>query len=128
MPLLKKIIKENERIGIILGCAITGSFIARAKHGWLGNTMIWGLYTIFEAINAEKWLWPIFGCKVGQSVQIGMKLQLDVWHHLLDLYTKFQIDNSIHVEKKARKSSKNPKRTKIIAKIPKIWFFQKNGT
>ena len=37
---------------------------------------IWGLYIIFEAVNADKWLWPIFGCKVGQSVQIGMKLKL----------------------------------------------------
>ena len=32
-----------------------------------------------EAVNADKWLWPIFGCKVGQSVQIGMKLKLDVY-------------------------------------------------
>ena len=39
---------------------------------------IWGLYIIFKAMNADKWLWPIFGCKVGQSVQIGMKLELDV--------------------------------------------------
>ena len=33
---------------------------------------------IFKAMNADKWLWPIFGCKVGQSVPIGMKLKLDV--------------------------------------------------
>ena len=33
---------------------------------------------IFKAINADKWLWPIFGCKVGQSAPIGMKLDLDV--------------------------------------------------
>ena len=33
-----------------------------------------------------------FGCKVGQSVPIGMKLKLDVWHHILNVYTKFQID------------------------------------
>ena len=39
---------------------------------------IWGLYMIFKAINADKWLWPISGCKVGQSVPIGMKLELDV--------------------------------------------------
>ena len=43
-------------------------------------------------MNADKWLWPIFGCKVGQSVQIGMKLKLDVWHHPLDVYAKFQTD------------------------------------
>ena len=28
-----------------------------------------------------------------------MKLKLDVWRHLLDVYTKFQIDISKHVEK-----------------------------
>ena len=33
---------------------------------------------IFKAMNADKWLWPIFGCKVGQGVPIGMKLELDV--------------------------------------------------
>ena len=47
-----------------------------------------------KAMNADKWLWPIFGCKVGQSVQIGMKLELDVWHHPLDVYAKFQTDIS----------------------------------
>ena len=39
---------------------------------------IWGFYMIFKAMNADKWLWPIFDCKVGQSVPIGMKLELDV--------------------------------------------------
>ena len=32
----------------------------------------------FKAMNADKWLWPIFGCKVDQSFPIGMKLELDV--------------------------------------------------
>ena len=54
-------------------------------------------------MNADKWLWTIFGCEVGQSVQIGMKLELDMWHHLLDVYTKFQTDISKHVQKKAGK-------------------------
>ena len=48
--------------------------------------------------------WPIFGCKVGQNVQIGMKLELDVWHHPLDVYTKFQTDISQHIQKKTRKT------------------------
>ena len=61
---------------------------------------------MFEAINAEKWLWPIFGCKVGQSVLIGMKLELDVWRYLLNVYTMFQIDISKHVEKKLGKLCK----------------------
>ena len=45
----------------------------------------------------------IFGCKVGQSVLIGIKLELDVWYHLLDVYTKFQFDVSKHVETKPGK-------------------------
>ena len=40
-----------------------------------------------------------FGCKVGQSVSIGMKLKLDVWHYVLNVYIKFQFDISKHVEK-----------------------------
>ena len=64
---------------------------------------IWGLYIIFKAMNADKWLWPIFGCKVGQSVQIGMKLKLDVWHHPLNVFAKFQTDISQHVQKKSGK-------------------------
>ena len=28
-----------------------------------------------------------------------MKLKLDMWHHLLNVYTKFQIDISKHVQK-----------------------------
>ena len=60
---------------------------------------IWGLYIIFKATNADKWLWPILGCEVGQSVQIGMKLELDAWHHPLDVYAKFQTDISQHVQK-----------------------------
>ena len=54
-------------------------------------------------MNADKWLWPIFGCKVGQSVQIGMKLKLDVWHHPQDVYAKFETDISQHVQKKSGK-------------------------
>ena len=54
----------------------------------------------FKAMNADKWLWPVFDCKAGQGVQIGMKLELDVWHHPLDVYAKFQTDISQHVQKK----------------------------
>ena len=49
------------------------------------------------------WLWKFFGCKVGHSVQIGMKLELDVWHHPLDVYAKFQTDVLKHVQKKSWK-------------------------
>ena len=54
-------------------------------------------------MNADKWLWPTFGSKVGQSVQIAMKLELDVWHHPLYVYAKFQTDISKHVQKKSGK-------------------------
>ena len=57
-------------------------------------------------MNEEKWLWPIFVCKVGQSVPTGMKLDLDVLHYLLYVYTMFQIDISKYVEKKPGKLGK----------------------
>ena len=60
---------------------------------------IWRLYIIFEAINEENLLWLILGCKADQGDPTVMELQLDVWHCLLDVYTKFQIDISKHVEK-----------------------------
>ena len=41
--------------------------------------------------------------RVGQSVQIGMKLELGVWHHPLHVYAKFQTDISQHVQKKSGK-------------------------
>ena len=87
---------------------------------------IWGLYVIFKAMYADKWLWPSFGCKVGQSVQIGMKLELDVWHHPLDVYAKFQIDISKHVQKSpenfslAGSSSNTPFQVFLSARGPKI--------
>ena len=39
-----------------------------------------------------------FGCKVGQSDPIAMKLELDVSRCLLSVYTKFQIDITKHVK------------------------------
>ena len=87
---------------------------------------IWGLYIIFKAMNADKRLWPIFGCKVGQSVQIEMKLELDVWHHPLAVYAKFQIDISQHVQKSpenfslAGRSSNTPFQVFLSARRPKI--------
>ena len=65
---------------------------------------------VLKTANADKWLWPIFGRKVGQSVLIGMKLELDLWHHLPDVYTKFQIDILKHVEKSPENFEKSKKR------------------
>ena len=53
-----------------------------------------------------------------------MKLELDVWCSLLDVYTKFQIDISKHL-KKAQKILKHPKRAKIIAQTQEIIVLQK---
>ena len=79
------------------------------------------------AMYADKWLWPIFGCKVGQSVQTGIKLELDVWHHPLDVYAKFQTDISKHVQKSpenfsvlAGSSSNTPFQEFLSARGPKI--------
>ena len=55
------------------------------------------VWIIFEAMNEEKWLWPIFGHKVGQSDPTVLKL--DVSCRLLDIYIKFQIGISKYVEK-----------------------------
>ena len=52
-----------------------------------------------EILYEEKWLWPIFVCKVGQSDPIVMKLELNVWRCIFDIYTKVQIDISKHVQK-----------------------------
>ena len=77
-------------------------------------------------MNAYKWLWPIFGCKVGQSVQIGMKLELDVSHHPLNVYAKFETDISQHVQKSpenfslAGSFSNNPFQVFLSARGPKI--------
>ena len=59
---------------------------------------IWRLYIISEAIHGEKILWFIFGREVGQCDPIVMKLLFDVWHCLLDVYTKFRIDVLKHVQ------------------------------
>ena len=81
---------------------------------------------IFKATNADKWLWPIFGCKVSHSLQIGMKLKLDVWHHPLDAYAKFQTDISKHVQKSpenfslAGSSSNTPFQLFLPTRGPKI--------
>ena len=43
---------------------------------------------------------PTFGCKLGQSDPIMMKIKLDMSCHLLNVYTKFENDILKHVEKK----------------------------
>ena len=67
-----------------------------------------------------------FDLLYGQSVQIGMKLELDVWHHPLDFYAKFQTDISHYVQKSpenfslAGSSSNTPFQVLLSARGPKI--------
>ena len=89
---------------------------------------IWRLHLNKWPQEYQNRIWPTFGCKVGQNVLIAMKLELDLWCHLLDVYSKFEINIWKHVKKKAQKTEKNPKRAKIITKIPKIRFLKKTGT
>ena len=58
---------------------------------------------IYEAMIAKKWVCPPFGCKLGQNDLIVMQLKLDMSCHLQNVYTKFQIDISKHVEEKSGK-------------------------
>ena len=87
---------------------------------------IWGLYIIFKAMNADKWLWPIFGCKIGQGVQIGMKLELDVWHHPPDYMPSFKLISHNMYKKSpenfslAGSSSNTPFQVFLSARGPKI--------
>ena len=55
-------------------------------------------------MNAEKWIWPIFGGKVGVSIPIVTKLKLNVSRHLLGVYDKLQIDISKQVKSIAKKT------------------------
>ena len=43
-------------------------------------------------------MWPTFGSKVGLNVLIARKLE-SLWHRILDVYTKFQINILEYVEK-----------------------------
>ena len=65
---------------------------------------IWRIILIYEAmITKNEFGLATFGCKVGQSDPIVMQLKLDMLCHLLNVYTKFQIDISKHVGKKSGK-------------------------
>ena len=72
-------------------------------------------------MNADNWLWPILGSKVGQSVPIGMKLELDVSHHPLDVYAKFQTDISQHVQKKSGKLFKKRNLCREVYSRPPVY-------
>ena len=77
-------------------------------------------------MKLEQWLGPIYGCKVGQSVPIGMKLKLDMWHYLLNVYTMFLIYISKHREKSLENFAKSKMR-KNNRQNSKNTIFAKNG-
>ena len=72
---------------------------------------IWRIYLDLWGHDCKKWVWPTFGCKLGQSDPIVMQLKLDMSCHLLNVYTKFQIDISKHVEEKSGKRGRTDGRT-----------------
>ena len=53
---------------------------------------IWLIYLDFGGHDCIKWVWPTFGCKLGQSDPIEMQLKLYMLYHLLNVKTKFKID------------------------------------
>ena len=72
---------------------------------------IWRIYLDLWGHDCKKLVWPTFGCKLGQSDPIVMQLNLDMSCHLLNVYTKFQIDISKHVEEKSGKRGRTDGRT-----------------
>ena len=56
-----------------------------------------------------------------------MKLELDMWHYLLNVYTMFQNDISKHVEKSPENLAKS-KTHKNNRQNSKSMIFVKNGT
>ena len=61
--------------------------------------------------DCKKLVWPTFGCELGQSDPIVMQLKLGMSCHLQNVYTKFQIDISKHVEEKSGKRGRTDGRT-----------------
>ena len=72
---------------------------------------IWRIYLDLWGHDCKKWVWPTFCCKLGQNDPIVMQLKLDMSCHLLNVYTKFQIDISKHVEEKSGKRGRTDGRT-----------------
>ena len=72
---------------------------------------IWRIYLDLWGHDCKEWVWPTFGCKLGQSDPIVMQLKLDMSYHLLNLYIKFQIDISKRVEEKSGKRGRTDGRT-----------------
>ena len=72
---------------------------------------IWRIYLDWWGHDCKKWVWPTFGCKLGQNDPIVMQLKLDMSCHLLNVYAKFQTDISKHVEAKSWKRGRTDGQT-----------------
>ena len=81
----------------------TRTYVEKYTVGYL-YTKFERFILIYESMIAKKWVWPTFGCKLGQSDPIMMKLKLDMSCHQLNVYTKFENDISKHVEKSPENS------------------------
>ena len=72
---------------------------------------IWRIYLDFWGHDCKKWVWPTFGCKLGQSDPIVMQLKLGMSSHPLNVYKEFQIDISKPVEEKSWKRGRTDGQT-----------------
>ena len=89
-----------------------GTYVKKYTAGHL-CTQFEEFIFIYEAMIAKKCVWPTFGSKLGQIDPIVMQLKLDMSCHLLNVYTKFQIDISKRVEEKSGK----PGRTDVFGEF-----------
>ena len=100
-------INKDEDIHYICGCT-----------KYEGSVVFWGH-------ECRKMIWPSF-IKVGQRFPIGMKLVLNLYRHLLDVYIMTQ--RYPKHEEKPVKLWKIPNAQKLFAKSPKTRVcFAKNG-
>ena len=86
----------------------------------------WGLYIIFEAMNTEKLLWHILGCKVGQCPDWNETRTWCVTPPSKCIY-KASCRYFKTYRKIAWKTSKSQKRPKLIASITEIIFAKKRN-
>ena len=78
--------------------------LCRKVYSWQPTNQIWKIYLDLWVHDCTKWVWPTFGCKIGQSDPSMMKLKLDMSCHLLNVYTKYGNDIWKHVEKSPENS------------------------
>ena len=60
---------------------------------------IWSIHLDLWGHGCKKWVWPSFGCKISKNVSIAIKLNLGMSCHIINVYTKVQIDIKQHFEK-----------------------------